>query len=328
MKPDQLPPQRSSATYVLPERKLVFVSTPKAACTSIKWMLADLQGIDPTKFRSSLSGETTRATTIHQHRWIWGPDTPRLRDLSEVQLAEITPENGWFMFAMTRHPGVRLWSAWQSKFLLREPRFRVQFRNESWLPRIPDSTDDVIEDWETFVRAVAANKRAAVMKDVHFRPQAALLNIGVTPYDRIYDTSEFRQMRADVRAHLEGQGWTGELNNQRSNETPLPALTRAFPQHVLNTIAKIYADDFVKLDYDGPLPPKLRSEDYSSDLLAATGIIAERGERIGDLSRRARRLHARLSDLRPPESPDADSPARTRRKQPPARSGLRRAFHR
>jgi hypothetical protein len=324
MKPAEVPRLRRNATFVLPEWKLVFVSTPKAACTSIKWMLADLQGIDHRKFHASLSGETTRATTIHQHRYVWQPGTPRLLDLTKEQLAEITAANGWFFFTMTRHPTMRLWSAWQSKFLMREPRFRVQFASEPWLPRIPETTDDVVEDWEAFVSAIAADPETPIMKDNHFRPQSLLLNVPRTRYHRIYDTSEFGEMRRDVHAHVERLGWTTELPNPRSNESPLPAITRVFPPHIVDAIAKVYADDFAKLSYDDPMPAKVRAEDYSPDLLAATGIIAERGERIGDLSRRARRLSVRLDGPRK----DKGAPVRSKSAQPSARSGLRRTFRR
>jgi Sulfotransferase family len=291
MQPEQIPRQRRNATYVIPQWRLVFVSTPKAGCTAIKWMLADLQDVSDQPFYASASSETSRGTTIHQGRKLWGPATPRLRDLSAEQLAEITPDNGWFVFSMTRHPGARLWSAWQSKLLLHEPRFAHTFAAEPWFPCFPRDTDDVVRDWDRFVRAIAAEPKMPIMRDIHFRPQSGLLGIGRAYYDRLYDTSEFATMVDDVRDHLRRQGWDGELKLRRSNETPLPPLERAFPQHVLDTIATLYAPDFRKLDYDGPRPPRLQTGDYSSDLMAATGIIIERGERIGDLSGLARTAH-------------------------------------
>jgi hypothetical protein len=303
---DQFPPHRKHSTFVLPNWKLVYVSNPKAACTTIKWMLADLQGIDEQTFYSSLREETTRGTTIHQHRPYWGAGTPRLQALTLEQVAAITPENGWFVFSMVRHPGNRLWSAWQSKLLLREPRLQAQYAGEPWLPRIPETTDDVVEDWERFIRAVAADPKMPIMQDQHFRPQSTLLTVKKTKYDRLYDTSEFDLMAKDIRAHLEAQGWRGELSNRRSNETPLPPIERAFPPHVVDTLATVFEGDFRKLDYDDPMPPRLRSGDYSADLLAAVGIIAERGERIGDLSRAARALEvqARVAERRPKSTLD------------------------
>lgn len=298
MVPEQRPPLRPDANFVLPQYKLVYVSTPKAACTTIKWMLADLQGAKSKRFYKSLTGETSRSTTVHQGRRFF-PKTPRLRQLSDEKLAEITPENGWMVFTMTRHPAARLWSAWQSKFLLKEPRFATPFRNEDWMPRDPESTEQVIEDWHRFVNAVSSNPRTKIMQDVHFRSQSELLNIGGTPYDKVYDTSQFKVMIKELEEHLRGQGWSGELGMRRSNETPLPAIAPAFPDDIVEKIAKLYREDFEKLDYDDPRPPKLRpDESFSSDLLSATAIIVERGERIGDLSRRARLLAEELKQCR------------------------------
>jgi hypothetical protein len=302
VKPDQRPRLRKNSTYVLPQWKLVYVSNPKAACTSIKWMLADLQGMDENLIYATLRQETTRSTTIHQHRSLWYPSTPLLRDLSPDELAEVTPENGWFVFSMTRHPSIRLWSAWQSKLLLREPRYMSAYAGEPWMPRPPESTDMVLEDWERFVRAVEATPNMPIMVDQHFRAQSVVLSVGRTPYDRLYETSEFATMCADVRAHLERQGWTGELSNRRSNETPLPPLERAFPAHVQATIAKVFKADFKKLGYDSPLPRKLRTDDYSADLLAAASMIAERADRIRDLSAQAMGLKQELIRARRPRS--------------------------
>jgi hypothetical protein len=302
VKPGQRPALRKHSTYVLPQWKLVYVSNPKAACTTVKWMLADLQGLDEGLLYASLRQETTRATTIHQNRRMWLPGTPRLSDLSVAELAEITPENGWFVFSVTRHPAARLWSAWQSKLLTREPRYMTAYAGEPWLPRRPESTEAVLEDWEKFLRAVAATPRMPIMLDQHFRPQWAVLSVGRTPYDRLYDTAEFSTMVKDVRAHLEGQGWSGELTNRRNNETPLPLLDRAFPQHVQDTISTVFKQDFTRLGYDDPLPPNLRTGDYSADLLAAANMIAERADRIGDLSSQAMALKHQLIAARRPRS--------------------------
>lgn len=322
MQPDQRPPLRPHATYVMRRYKLVYVSTPKAACTTIKWMLADLQGLAARDVYWTLSPETTRATTIHQSRSKW-PETPTLRKLDDEELAEITPENGWLMFTMTRHPSSRLWSAWQSKFLLREPRFRAQFKAESWLPDIPETTQDVLDDWRTFVEAVSADPETEIMQDVHFRSQSALLNIGVTPYDRVYDTSQFKLMLKEVSEHLRANGWKGELAPRRSNETPLPALASAFPDDILDMIQQLYRDDFAKLGYDDPRPPKLRDEEsFHPDLIAATSIIAERGDRIGDLSRRARRAAKNLQECReanPQWEPSTSPPAAKKPPEPERR---------
>jgi hypothetical protein len=298
MQRDQLPRYRHAATYVLPRWKLVYVSNPKAACTSIKWLLADLQGADPEAFYSTLRYETSRDATIHRERDRW-PGTPRLKNLSEEQLADITPDNGWLVFTATRHPASRLWSGWQSKLLLREPSYEGRFGEEPWFPRVPRSSDDVVSEWLRFVEHVRADPTIRILQDVHFRSQVQQLSVGTMPYDRLYDTSEFRTLLDDLTKHLRELGWDGELRVRRSNETPLAALTAAYPTQVLETIEDVYRNDYEGLGYDRGMPPKTREDAaYSDDLIASVGILIERHQRIGDLARNARAIQRRLRRLR------------------------------
>jgi hypothetical protein len=155
MRRDQLPPHKT-ATYVLPDHKVVYVSVPKAACTSLKWLIAELQGEDPERFHRSRSREVGRAMTIHR-RDLW-QHTPMLHQLPDEKLEAISPDEGWFIFAVVRHPSARLWAAWQSKFLLREPRWIDEFADAPWLPRVPRSTGDVTEDFRRFVRRSRATR--------------------------------------------------------------------------------------------------------------------------------------------------------------------------
>src|SRR3712207_4991386 len=138
MRRDQLPPHRTG-TFVMPRWKAVYVSVNKAACTSLKWLVADLQGERPEQFYGSLSREVGRAMTIHK-RALW-QRTPMLHRMGRERLAEVSPENGWFIFAVGRHPAARIWSAGQSKLLLREPAGAGGFGAEPWFPRGAERTD-------------------------------------------------------------------------------------------------------------------------------------------------------------------------------------------
>jgi hypothetical protein len=281
----------------MPDYKAVYVSTPKAACTTLKWLVADLQGERPEQFHASLSQEVTRSMCIHR-RSMWRR-TPTLHELSDEALEAISPENGWFVYAVVRHPAARLWSGWQSKFLLREPRWQQLFGEEPWYPRVPKSTDDVVEDFRRFALSVGENPKQPVMRDRHFRPQHRLIKAGSMPYTRIYDTPEIPQLLDDLDAHLRRQGWTGELSLAPSNETPLSPLARAFTPDVTEAISSVYRADFERLGYDTVLPPKLRSEDeYPASQLAEVSRLIELGERIGDLSRRAQAIDERLREAK------------------------------
>lgn len=309
MRRDQLPPHKS-ATYVMPRWKAVYVSVPKAACTSLKWLVAGLQGEDPSRFHRSISRETGRAMTIHRRR-LWR-HTPMLHQLADAQLAKIDPEGGWFVFAVVRHPSARLFSGWQSKFLLREPLFTDRFADAPWMPRVPRTTQDVLEDFERFATSLAADPRQPVLRDRHFWPQHRLLALGRTPYTRIYETREIPRLLEDLAAHLRAQGWTGgDLELEPSNETPLRPLAAAFTPPVREAILKIYGKDFEAFGFGDVVPHALDPGDaYPDAVLAEIGRLVDRAERIGDLALRAQALQRELRER--PHAPPQPAANRAR----------------
>ena len=276
----ELPPNKT-ATYVMSRWKTVYVSVPKAACTSLKWLVADLQGEDPERFYQAMSRETGRSMTIH-HRARW-QRTPMLNELSDEELAEIHPDNGWFVFGVVRHPSARLWSGWQSKFLLREPHFVAHYPEAPW-PRLPEGTSDVVEDFQSFVRTLEREPGQAIFHDRHFRSQSRLLRDDKVPYSRIYRTAEIGELMRDLEAHLRPFGLEEMPGLRRSNETPLLPVASLFTPQVNATIARHYEADFERFGYPDVVPEALSgSPEYTPELLAEVGRLVERGERIGDL---------------------------------------------
>jgi hypothetical protein len=288
MQRDQLPPSKSS-TYVMRRWKAVYVSVNKAACTSLKWLVADLQGERPERFHTSLSREVGRSMTIHK-RSLW-QHTPMLHELPDDELAAIGPENGWFVFAVVRHPAARVWSAWQSKLLLREPWWVERFGEEPWFPRVPASTEDVVEDFRRFVPAIAAEPDHRIVRNRHLAPQTRMLAPDRVPYSRIYGTREIPLLLEDFDRHLRAQGWSGTLTLPKSNETPLRPLASMFTEPVVDGIRSLYEQDFETFGYDDVLPDGVDTSDrYSDEALAEVARLVERAERINDVILRARRF--------------------------------------
>ena len=122
-------------SFVVWDRKIVYMSVTKAACTSLRWMIADLAGEDLEMFYRTLGAVQSRLGTIHGSRWRW-QHTPQLTQLTPEEIAEISVDNGWFVFAVVRDPWSRTWSAWQSKFLTRH-NYYVRYRDEPWYPSLP-----------------------------------------------------------------------------------------------------------------------------------------------------------------------------------------------
>lgn len=296
-------PYHPTSTFVIPQWESMYVAVNKAACTSVKWLLADLQGERRERFYGSISSEVSRAMTIHR-RNLW-QKTPMATDLSDDELAAISPDNGWFVFTVVRHPTARLFSAWQSKLLLREPWWANKLGDAEWFPRIPESSDDIVDDFVRFVRAIVRDP-GLVIPNRHFAPQHRMVAWKRMRYTRIYRTSELDELLEDFADHLRERGWHGErLALERSNAAPLPAIPAMFVPEVLDASRSLYRLDYEVLGYEDAMPDEVRPLDSYSDVaVAEVRRLIERAERIGDLSRRARALRARTL-ARPTPAPPA-----------------------
>lgn len=279
----------------------MYVAVNKAACTTLKWLVADLQGESRERFYGSISSEVSRAMTIHR-RNLW-EKTPMAADLSDDELAAISPDDGWFVFAVVRHPGARLFSAWQSKLLLREPWWANEFGAADWFPRVPESSDEIVEDFVRFVRAVV-REPGLVIPNRHFAPQHRMLAWKRMHYTRVYRTTELGRFVEDFANHLAECGWDGgRLTLERSNAAPLPAIPALFTPEVVEASRSLYRLDYKVYGYDDAMPDEVRTLDgYSDAAVAEVRRLIERAERIGDLSRQARALR---SLPRPAPAPSA-----------------------
>jgi hypothetical protein len=232
--------------YVVPELKLLYISVAKNACTSLKWLLAELAGEDLTRFRLGAGPFVSPDEGIHvRRRW---QRTPKLNEIPVSVRSQISPDNGWFVFGVVRDPRVRLFSAWENKFLLRNPAY-TKWRDEPWFPRVPSSPDEVAEDFAAFVEVLHKDPDAAVVQDAHFLPQSPFLSPDVVPYSRIYEISEMKLLLRDLNAHVVEQGRPGDLQLRRSNDTPLKATAQMFGGEVRGRIEEFYAEDFQRFGH-------------------------------------------------------------------------------
>jgi len=279
-------------TWVLPEHKIVFTSIGKNACTSIKWMLAEISGQDTARLTSTQSMAPSRRLAVHNRRFWQG--VPRLSDLDDDHLAQISPAEGWFVFAVVRDPRLRLFSAWQSKFLVGDPLYsHRRYADRPWLPRTPENVDDVLVDWRQFVDGLALGRgHSFPVGDGHFAPQVDRLHETEVPYSRVYEMSEIGELPGDLERHLVATtGSAPSLVLGRENDTPLSAGAEVFPDDIRDTIEKIYAADLARFGHLWSLDKTLaKPVAWSKD--AFQGLAARRAanERLADLYAEQRRL--------------------------------------
>ena len=272
---------------VLDEWKIVYVITPKAMCTSMLWFLQGLQNENlASDVAHSRAPEVTRGLTVHDPA-MWR--RTRLLDLLPAEeIEQLASEEGWFRFGLTRHPVDRLWSAWQSKLLLREPTPTSVYRTAQWFPRAPRelpegaaALDAITEDFERFV-TVLAHDPELLTSDPHWAPQKYLLRPEGFPYSEIGRVEKPGATLGRLESHLRAQGWRGELDLKRLNATLLPRSIIRDPT-LLQLIEKIYAEDMTAFGYETATLVESPSADASAIAVQALIELADRHERINDL---------------------------------------------
>ncbi len=273
-------------TYLALDAKVLFESLNKNACTSLKWMMADLAGEDLDTFRAGWQPFIAESEAVH-NRALWKA-SPMLDKLPPEQRAAISPDNGWFIFAVVRDPRLRLFSAWQNRLLMENP-IGQQYRDEWWYPRHPLTRESVIEDFAKFVELFEKEPDHKLRaKDPHFRDQVELLVEHAVPYTRIYEISEMSQLRADLSAHLVAQGRSGELYLPKANPTPLRANGALFENGVKEQIERSYAADFERFGHLWDFTKTENAAPWSDASLAACESESALGLRIAELHQMAR----------------------------------------
>ncbi|WP_278235134.1 sulfotransferase family 2 domain-containing protein [Isoptericola sp. AK164] len=284
-------------SFVIPDKRIVYMSVTKAACTSMRWMVADLAGEDPESFLHGTGATQTQLMTIHGGRGRW-QHTPTLAQLDPAVLREIRPDNGWFVFAVVRNPWSRLWSAWQSKFLVQHAFYRRTYADEPFFPRQPESPQDVVEDFQSFVAARPWLQHPVLTKDAHFRTQSRSVAKDRVPYSRVYDVREIGTLLSDLHTHLEGLGQDQELYVPRANETPLAPVPGLFDGAATGVVEEAYAADLETFPGWWSVDDLKCVDTWSDDALANIRAQVAANERISALSVRAREIQGSLKETR------------------------------
>lgn len=281
-------------SYVLPEHKVMFVSVAKNACTSIKWLLAELSGQDPERFHATFAMVSDPADTIHQRQLWQGIEKFDVAD--DAQRAEVSAANGWFVFGVVREPRARLFSAWQSKFLNHDPWY-ARYAEESFYPALPTSTADVVGSFADFVRFLTDHPdHPLATTDTHFAAQAALLQPWRVDYSRIYDVSEVGRLVEDLHAHLARLGKDrSPLRLARDNTTPLKAHRLLFADGIGELVDARYAADLEEFgDRWGTDAMPDGDPGWTPEVFRAMAATATAYDQIRYLTRARRRLQERL----------------------------------
>jgi hypothetical protein len=264
---------------VLPAQGIVYLATPKNACTSLKWEIARLLGLVPRlRDEAGQSLESNADLTIHDGLRRLAPElTPA--DPEAVRSAMEPQER--FVFAVSRDPAERFASAWQSKLLLRESLQTdpsSPFADPFLVAQASlgdDDLADIVGSFDRFTRDLHRTlQQGSVIHDPHFRRQSELLPIGhsnlhLLPLERIQEAVAELERRF-------GQSPENGTPRQRRNDGLLSGLLRCCSPDTHARILEIFAADYEALGLAPPPAPDQPASAVRHELAQAIRLVRER----------------------------------------------------
>ena len=235
---------------LLSERhKLLYVATPKVACTTLKWWVAKLAGVSKDVILELESEESDPDLVIHDTLY---RAAPRVTGLSPEQLLEPLQSPYYFRFSLVRNPYKRLFSAWQSKLLLREPMQSAAYEHCAFFQHPITSKDDIASAFEEFLHHLASHE-APNFIDIHWAPQADLLRPDLIDYSLIAKIEQLGELKAAIAQRL-GPTAPAPLSDTKKNESLIPFSREFITKGAEQLITSLYAKDFEVFGYDKNVP--------------------------------------------------------------------------
>ena len=271
---------------IVEELRLAYVPVQKAACTSLRWLMANLIGLPAESFENPAKFRATQGQTIQNvHDW---PSQYVVQRADSGWLAEVVEDDSWFRFSVVRDPARRLWSAWQSKLLLRQPEFVNKFGDEPWFPGVPSSPEEVIETYELFVLALDNEDEEQRPYDLHWGLQTRVLRDALPALNHVGRMEAMGDTLRLLGEHVAQFGL--ELPPmRRENVTPLPYPDGLLSEETVRIIREYYAPDYRAFGYAEPEvgPPSgeaaRRWKERTGILLYSVRVLISHNERLATL---------------------------------------------
>jgi hypothetical protein len=260
--------------------KLFYVATPKVACTSLKWWFADLEGYSQVLREVKDSAETDPDLVIHDSFHKVAPNVAGL--LPEALLEPLTSD-AYFRFAVVRNPYKRIFSAWQSKLLLREPLQIAPYLNCNFYNHPIEKSGDIATAFEGFLDHLASNE-APNYWDVHWTPQATLLRPDLIRYSKLVKIENAKELSTALSEWL-GSQFVDPFAPRHTNESLIPYLPEHVSKRSCELIRKLYANDFEIFGYNTQ-PPEVKdtfTTDQFNLAIKAISMIRGRHQRFGEV---------------------------------------------
>jgi hypothetical protein len=266
-----------SGSFVSPQRRYMYVETPKVACTSFKHLIMELEGLTLDADAPPYQRETRPDMLVHHRRHIAMPTL--LSADANIRAAILGGANGWMIFALVRNPFSRLVSFFDHKVRLGEPGYGQLEARYGNIARF----GGLKQTFAVFAEEVVANAEL-LRTDVHLVPQADIIMPRLVPYTHIFRLEAIPEALKAIGTHLAELGAAPALMPGRSAKRDWRAY---YDPHSVQIVAKAYAGDFALFGYDpqdwqphDEVPPDVNEEYWRGELVARNAMIERLYDRL------------------------------------------------
>jgi hypothetical protein len=292
--PAQVVERLRYSSFVSLSGRYMYMEVPKAACTTMKFVLRELEGAAPIKLFVGGLRETRREMFIHARRNI---PLPCLLDLSDRTQKQVLESPDFLRFTVVRNPYSRLVSAWNSKVRLCEPGFEhIHARIKQHAPELGSKSLVSLREFVDYI-ASSCDVRTC---DVHWRQQADHTFFKALNYSYVGKVESFGETLQRLRRHLR---LARAPRQEAQNVSGFYADPQACNGDLADRIYKLYRADFDTFDYSRDWPQDHRRQGEGADDVKAlaqscSDEIIERNLVIGHLYEKCAQLEASLSKAR------------------------------
>jgi len=226
-------------TWISPRHKYFCMAIPKSACSKIKLVLQQLEGLPIPAEPLHIHYRDTPGITF----------VPSMDEFSTADGVAILTADQWFRFAFVRNPYARLFSAYKSQVMdLSSPYigFRESIRQQAGYPTPPGGALGRV-GFADFVQYIATQPDA--QRDGHWKSQTETMQLDVIHYDFVGRVETFA---ADFTQVLQRFAAPPELiatlAEPVNTTTQLP-LAVAYNKSLADLVYTIYAADFATFGY-------------------------------------------------------------------------------
>lgn len=285
---EQIKKRLAYGSFVGGDFRYVFMETPKAACSSMKWIIADLEGreVEAKHFGT----ESSKSMIIHFRP---SHNITSLAKLDGKQISRIFKDTGTVRFCVVRNPYSRLVSAWADKIRQKEvgygqfwSKIAAHFRLPA--PRCPSFREFALWLTKTQTQSIC---------NPHWRPMSYLLLPELLDYTHVLHTENLAEgLQSVLDIIAPGKNATELLQKHRVNES-LPVDWQAcYDEETAHKVARFYKADFDRYGYSldswKPAPKPKASPKQELEILrnrlaqyesAALEAVRSRNETIAEL---------------------------------------------